>query len=614
MKRAAQDMDTRDPKRHKMEHEEKEGEGDKLAELNKRYTQLIMQAALVFQYSVFSRRIGLQSDTAPSHMTRRLELCWRSYDGLRRQVQWDPSMGEKPKCLQVIPPIPLPKSITLASLIPAPAPAPRHSLSQHSPKEIKKDMAEATVKPEPAGVDEIHAPLPLPAHLISDSPAALASTASPIPLGDASTKAFQGQALREAAPILEPPASGQQPQHGAGAGAEAGAGAGSLNYGSMGFNELSSLINGDPSAFGIHLDGVGQSDPGQTQRAQSQQAQGNRDVIDLTSDDDIIPIQAPPPKLSRAPSSTQNAAPKTSTETYQQQQQAANDDLLASLGLGGQDPPGASGTTGTGENVVDFDLGGGGEDFSALAGLFQGGDAGSGGAGGGGQGQNNVPAPTISAQTSAPAQIPAGAPPSLPLPNPQQSAAPPPSAALAEKEAAAEAMGGPLKDLFAEADDLISSIPVQTDRPVAEAQPHGDMYPPPAPAPPQPQAQAQSQPAQNQNQTHQNAPSQSAPSQMSHDPLLGMSLDMSSMGMDMSSLGGSFGNGQDSGMGQDGLNDLSMDPDTGMNMGMGMGMGGDSGYGEMGGIDMNDFNFGGDGGDGANMDGEEFERLMAEFQ
>ncbi|ODN82798.1 hypothetical protein L202_01071 [Cryptococcus amylolentus CBS 6039] len=605
MKRAAQDMDTRDPKRHKAEHQEEEGEGDKLVELDKRYSQLVMQAALVFQYTVFSRRIGLQNAEAPIRMTRRLEQCWRSYEGLRRQIQWDPAMGEKPKCLQAIPPIPLPKSVTLASLIPAPAPILKKSSSPELPQETKTEVVqEVQVKAEPAG-GELHAPLPLPAHLISDSPAGPTSTASPVPLGAASTNAFQGQALREAAPITEPQAQ-----------AEAGAGAGSLDYGSMGFNELSSLINGDPSAFGIHLDGVG--GVGQPDTRQSQQPPVKHDVIDLTSDDDIIPIQAPAPKLSRATSHNQpRASPKVSNETYQQQQQAASNDILASLGLSGQDAPEASSGNATGENVMSFDLGGSGEDFSALAGLFQGRDAGPGGSGG--QDAQPQPAPTIPARTTAPpSQIPTQ---THPIPHQDP---PPPSTALAEKEGQAEAggVGGSLEDLFAEADGLISTIPVEEDVLKAEEQPSQSLYQAPVPAQTQPQAQVPSQPsqaqsqAQSQNQSQQNASSTNPPNQISHDPLLGMSLDISNMGMgnmDMSSLGGNFGIGQSTGMDGDNLNDMSMD--TGIGMDMGIGMGGDSGYGGMGGIDMNDFNFGGgDGGDGGNIDGEEFERLMAEFQ
>lgn len=175
---------------------------------------------------------------------------------------------------------------------------------------------------------------------------------SPIPLGAASSLAFEGQALQEA-PVVPPPtlpaatlsstaipADGPTVTGGGGAGTDTGtdAGAGAVDFSSLGFNELNQLINGDPTPFGIHLDGTAntstqinnQSQPqqgrglglglgqvqGQVQaqeKAQGQEgsAQKHADVIDLTTDDDAAGISKPQSQsqlATQTPNQNQNQA------------------------------------------------------------------------------------------------------------------------------------------------------------------------------------------------------------------------------------------------------------------------------------------------------------------
>ncbi|OXG87808.1 hypothetical protein C350_00815, partial [Cryptococcus neoformans MW-RSA36] len=440
-KRPSSEMEDRNPKRAK--HAEAgagdddvgvAGEPDLLKGVEKLYSQVVVQAALIFQYMDYSRRIGLKNTKVPVQLQQQLELSWRAYESLRTQIHWDDSKGDRPKALSSTPPLPLPRSVTLATSIPTPAipPLPAKSSSPAS--------AAATSSLQASKISA-QAPLPIPAHLgdaarLQNGPekthgpqaqthAQMGGFSSPIPLGAASSLAFEGQALQEA-PVVPPPtlpaatlsstaipADGPTVTGGGGAGTDIGtdAGAGAVDFSSLGFNELNQLINGDPTPFGIHLDGTAntstqinnQSQPqqgrglglglgqvqGQVQaqeKAQGQEgsAQKHADVIDLTTDDDAAGISKP-----QSQSQLATQTPNQNQNQAEPEPSSLADDVLASLGFStdlnltiNQDQPPSlpAFTNSQAQNAADggkatgtLDFGLNTEhDFSALAGLFQG--------------------------------------------------------------------------------------------------------------------------------------------------------------------------------------------------------------------------------------------------
>ncbi|OWZ55256.1 hypothetical protein C351_00826 [Cryptococcus neoformans c8] len=735
-KRPSSEMEDRNPKRAK--HAEAgagdddvgvAGEPDLLKGVEKLYSQVVVQAALIFQYMDYSRRIGLKNTKVPVQLQQQLELSWRAYESLRTQIHWDDSKGDRPKALSSTPPLPLPRSVTLATSIPTPAipPLPAKSSSPAS--------AAATSSLQASKISA-QAPLPIPAHLgdaarLQNGPekthgpqaqthAQMGGFSSPIPLGAASSLAFEGQALQEA-PVVPPPtlpaatlsstaipADGPTVTGGGGAGTDTGtdAGAGAVDFSSLGFNELNQLINGDPTPFGIHLDGTAntstqinnQSQPqqgrglglglgqvqGQVQaqeKAQGQEgsAQKHADVIDLTTDDDAAGISKP-----QSQSQLATQTPNQNQNQAEPEPSSLADDVLASLGFStdlnltiNQDQPPSlpAFTNSQAQNAADggkatgtLDFGLNTEhDFSALAGLFQGASGtGTPGAGTGvgvgiglAEGDSN---PVSNAAT-------AGAEDTRPVTdviNPGTGTEVGTNTNANANTGATTELGqqGPAKqetldELFAAADDIISTMRPEDDipKPESESAPGTTTQiesQAKSQAKPQTQLsnknqnQIQSQ-SQNQNQNqnqnlNKNKNKNQTPTSTSTststsasipttDPAQNFMLGnigniggMDSMGNLSNNLGGmdnigGIGNSMDSLGGGGGLDNLdlnlgSMGGMSGMDNFAGMGGMDSNGFGDLGGIDMSDFNFGdagGDGNGGGAIDTEEFDRLMAEF-
>ncbi|KAE8541528.1 hypothetical protein D1P53_002890 [Cryptococcus gattii VGV] len=741
-KRPSTEAGGRDPKRAKhAEAGNGDGDGDNgasagagvssepdlLKGVEKLYSQVVIRAALIFQYMDYARRIGLKNTKVPVHLQQQLELSWRAYESLRTRIHWDDSKGDRPKALSSTPPLPLPRSVTLATSIPTPPipPLPLKSSTSASPSTSSSLQALKI---------SAQAPLPIPPHLREkhDGPQSQAHTqtapfASPIPLGAASSLAFDGQALQEAPPVPPPSLSGTVassiaiPANGSGGsgGTGTGAGAGAVDFSSLGFNELNQLINGDPTPFGIHLDGTSsastqinnQNQPqqgqalglglgqGQTQekaRGQEGIAQKRAEVIDLTLDDEAADMSKP---QSQSQLATQLPA-QNQTQTQNQNQKQPKpepsslaDDVLASLGFStdlnltiNQDQPpslppftnqGAQNAADGGKGPLDFGLNTE-HDFSALAGLFQGsnGTPGAGTGVGFGMGMGLGVGVGMGEGDSNPASnaATAGADDTRPVTDTNPATETDNSNTGAGASAGADTSGidtttkpgqqGPAKqedtfeDLFAAADDIISTMRPEDDIPRPEAESTAETKTAQAEPQAKPQTESQSQSNQtlsNQNQNQNQPQSQSQnqnqnqntnknknkdqtptttstsasipPTDQTPNFMLGNIGNMG--GMDsMGNLTNNLG-GMDSlggiGMGNNMDNlDLNLGSMGGMSMsgmddfaGMG-GMGGmdSNGFGDLGGIDMSDFNFGdagGDGNGGGAIDTEEFDRLMAEF-
>ncbi|WWC65384.1 uncharacterized protein I303_108002 [Kwoniella dejecticola CBS 10117] len=61
---------------------------EKMSGMEKLYKEVLIQSALIFQHQSFSKRLGLNQQNVPSSMMHRLEATWRTYEGLRRQIEW----------------------------------------------------------------------------------------------------------------------------------------------------------------------------------------------------------------------------------------------------------------------------------------------------------------------------------------------------------------------------------------------------------------------------------------------------------------------------------------------------------------------------------------------
>ncbi|WVQ86032.1 hypothetical protein IAT38_008200 [Cryptococcus sp. DSM 104549] len=371
----APDTDERDNKRVKGTPSVGEVEtkiSEQIAKVGKLYNEVLIQAALIFRHQSLARRLGLKERRVPGHMTQRLELSWRAYEGLRKQVEWEPT--DDPQ-IKPLPPLPLPKSTTLAATI-ASLVTPFPSKSTTTPR---APQTVPTPAPSISPTTSIHPksiPMPMPGHLTGGPggiPGQAQAVSSPIPLGAASSLAFSGQALQEAQPIIPPlpdlpelpemtpsgasqtsqsfqpqpqlsqpqPQQEQQEQPQQQPMQEVAP----MDYSSLGLEELEMMINGDTSDIGLSLGlgggsggnagGAAQSQSGQEQQGAQQQGQGQeqvqglpdfgglenvgqhqQEVIDLTLDD--APASLPQPEQGQQP---------------QQDVQSMADDVFASLGL-----------------------------------------------------------------------------------------------------------------------------------------------------------------------------------------------------------------------------------------------------------------------------------------
>ncbi|WWD08464.1 hypothetical protein V865_006576 [Kwoniella europaea PYCC6329] len=101
------DADERDVKR--LKNVDMDGDGsmkdgigqewiaEQMSRMEKLYKEVLIQAALVFQHQSFCKRLGLNYQKVPTHMMDRLETTWRTYEGIRRHVEWSMAQsGEKP--------------------------------------------------------------------------------------------------------------------------------------------------------------------------------------------------------------------------------------------------------------------------------------------------------------------------------------------------------------------------------------------------------------------------------------------------------------------------------------------------------------------------------------
>ncbi|WVR08485.1 hypothetical protein IAU60_005540 [Kwoniella sp. DSM 27419] len=61
---------------------------DQMHSMEKLYKEVLVQAALIFQHQSFVKKLGMREQKIPQHMMDRLETTWRSYEGLRRQTEW----------------------------------------------------------------------------------------------------------------------------------------------------------------------------------------------------------------------------------------------------------------------------------------------------------------------------------------------------------------------------------------------------------------------------------------------------------------------------------------------------------------------------------------------
>ncbi|KAK6906772.1 hypothetical protein I203_100759 [Kwoniella mangroviensis CBS 8507] len=70
---------------------------EQMSRMEKLYKEVLIQAALVFQHQSFCKRLGLNHQKVPTQMMDRLETTWRTYEGIRRHVEWSMAQsGEKP--------------------------------------------------------------------------------------------------------------------------------------------------------------------------------------------------------------------------------------------------------------------------------------------------------------------------------------------------------------------------------------------------------------------------------------------------------------------------------------------------------------------------------------
>ncbi|WWC98724.1 hypothetical protein V866_005617 [Kwoniella sp. B9012] len=101
------DADERDVKR--LKNVDMDGDGsmkdgmgqewvsEQISRMEKLYKEVLIQAALVFQHQSFCKRLGLNHQKVPTHMMDRLEITWRTYEGIRRHVEWSMAQsGEQP--------------------------------------------------------------------------------------------------------------------------------------------------------------------------------------------------------------------------------------------------------------------------------------------------------------------------------------------------------------------------------------------------------------------------------------------------------------------------------------------------------------------------------------
>lgn len=423
----------------------------------------------------------------------------------------------------------------------------------------------------------------------------MAPLASPIPLGAASSLAFDGQALQEAPPVPPPslsgtvsssiaiPADGTTVTAGGSAGTGAGAGEGAVDFSSLGFNELNQLINGDPTPFGIHLDGTSsastqinnQNQPqqgqalglglgqvqgqGQSQaqaqtqgKAQGQEgiAQKRTEVIDLTLDDEAVDMsksQSQSQLATQLPAQNQTQTQNQNQKQPEPEPSSLADDVLASLGFStdlnltiNQDQPaslppftnqGAQNAADGGKGPLDFGLNTE-HDFSALAGLFQGsnGTPGAGTGVGFGMGMGLGVGVGMGEGDSNPASnaATAGADDTRPVTDTNPATETDNSNTGAGASAGADTSGidtttkpgqqGPAKqedtfeDLFAAADDIISTMRPEDDIPRPEAESAAETKTAQAEPQAKPQTESQSQSNQtlsNQNQNQNQPQSQS---------------------------------------------------------------------------------------------------------
>ncbi|WWD20578.1 hypothetical protein CI109_105054 [Kwoniella shandongensis] len=199
------------------------------------------------------------------------------------------------------------------------------------------DQAQKPIASPPKSI-----PLPIPSHLTANGrPPAVSS---PIPLGAASLLAFDGQRLQappgnepislDAAQTLQqPPFQQTQPmqeqdilQDGSTTNTTATAG---VDYASMGLDELTALINGDASSFDLNMGAQIQQQQQQQQQlqggSQAQQQQQRPQTIDLTLDDNSNVNQS---------AATAGAISIENGQVAQSNNSASDEAILASLGLG----------------------------------------------------------------------------------------------------------------------------------------------------------------------------------------------------------------------------------------------------------------------------------------
>ncbi|WVN89647.1 uncharacterized protein L203_104877 [Cryptococcus depauperatus CBS 7841] len=366
----------REAKRQKHGPGDSDGEEDLLRKVKKLYNEVVLQAAIIFQFMDYSKRIGLVDKKVPTHMTERLELSWRAYEGIRSRIQWDTAEGDLSKMLSPMPPLPLPKSTTLANSIP----------SSVSPIPLKSLRSSSTV-PFPKAPVSRPAPLTIVSRLAEPRTTQM-GISSPIPLGATSSLAFEGQSLQEAPSFTaiqsemgKMPTLDRAAQTQAQIPTSAQANQPSVDYSSLGFDELSQFIHGDPSAFRINLNPTPQSETSSQTQTQRQQASSNQEpvqmqpqgqkqpeIIDLTADDKMSGMYPPADRSQEhKPQPMAISQPQTASQLQSQNPSGPSlaDEVLASLGFSDlSDIDLAANANGTG-----FDMGGQ-HDYSALAGLF----------------------------------------------------------------------------------------------------------------------------------------------------------------------------------------------------------------------------------------------------
>ncbi|WWC72414.1 uncharacterized protein I206_106376 [Kwoniella pini CBS 10737] len=335
---------------------------DKMGKMEKLYKEILIQSALIFQHQSFSKRLGLKQQMVPTHMMHRLETTWRSYEGVRKQIEWFTAQSGKnlPSSSQASGSRP---SSTLASImrlasnvtppkpLDLPTPVNLYIAGQYTPLESpappEKDEVVEVITQEPPA--EVISQVPPSGQARTDNQESLHQ-----PL-DNTSSAQPAQAIQTG--LVEPPPPVENPMQLQNQILVENDLSSAMNYSTLGLDELEALVNGNAfenvsSTLDMTMGGNSQNPALNNVNVnvatnQSQQT-SNEILASLGLETGTTQLQPPQSTINvdQSQQQTQQSNPQP-----QQQDQSADFEFSQAL---------SNGTAGLANDM----------DFSALAGLF----------------------------------------------------------------------------------------------------------------------------------------------------------------------------------------------------------------------------------------------------